>query len=52
MVSSRVLSIGYLAGMREASISNLKHVARPIEYQYSDGKLKRTPDGELKDSET
>lgn len=28
---SRVLSIGYLAGMREASTSNPKHVLRLIE---------------------
>ena len=30
LASSRVLSIGYLAGIWEASTSNLKHVSSPI----------------------
>ena len=52
LASPGVLSIGYLAGMWEASTSNSKYVLSPIAYKYSDGKLKRTLDRELKDSET
>ena len=52
LASPGVLSIGYLAGMWEASTSNSKYVLSPIAYKYSDGKLKRTLNRELKDSET
>ena len=52
LASSGVLSIGYLAGIWEASTSNSKYVSSPIAYKYSDGKLKRTLNRELKDSET
>lgn len=36
----------------ESLISNLKYYLRPIENKYSDGKLKRTPNRELKELET
>jgi hypothetical protein len=52
VVVSWVLLVGYLAGIWVALTSNSKYSTRPIAYEYSDGKLKRTPNRELKDSET
>ena len=42
VMSSRVLLVGYLAGIQVALTSNPKYKPRPIAYEYSDGKLKRT----------
>jgi len=38
-------------GIWEALISKIKYVLKPIANQYREGKLKRTLDRELKDSE-
>tara|TARA_Y100000310_G_scaffold227946_1_gene230212 strand:+ start:403 stop:543 length:141 start_codon:yes stop_codon:yes gene_type:complete len=46
------LSLGYEARNWEASTSNFKYFLRPIEKQYREGTLKRTPVGELKEPET
>lgn len=50
--SSRVLFLGYEAGIRGASTSNPKYVKSPIAHEYREGKLKRTRDRELKEPET
>jgi hypothetical protein len=49
---SRVPSLGNGVGSWEASTSNRKYVKSPIEYQYREGKLKRTRDREFKEPET
>jgi len=38
--------------MWETSTSNLKYILSPIDYQYSDGKLKRILDRKSKEPET
>ena len=49
---SGVPHTGYCVGTWEASTSNPKYVQSPIANEYSDGKLKRTLDRELKEPET
>ena len=51
MEVSGVLLLETGVGIWEALTSKTKYVSNPIAYKYREGKLKRTPDRELKDSE-